>query len=114
MIIYQKYITRQDLRSNLNIAYLFGDNLERRGYGGQAKEMRGEPNAFGIITKRNPNMDLDAFFDNSDFDSVKSIIDKSFEVLASTYKIIIIPMDGLGTGLAMLDTKAPKIFNYIL
>lgn len=43
-----KYIKRQDLKSNPNTQYLFGDNLKRSGFGGQAKEMRGEPNAIGI------------------------------------------------------------------
>ncbi len=46
---------------------MFGDNLVCRGLGGQAKEMRGEPNAVGYPTKRRPSMTSSAFFDDGDF-----------------------------------------------
>ena len=39
LVIRQKMIYRQDLGENTDILYVFGDNLERYGYGGQAKEM---------------------------------------------------------------------------
>ena len=55
MIIYQKFIYRSDLKANPSVLYLFGDNLQRVGLGGQAKEMRGEPNAVGIATKKAPD-----------------------------------------------------------
>jgi hypothetical protein len=50
-IIYQKFIRRQDLRNNRDKFYVFGDNMQRIGYGGQARDMRGEPNAIGAVTK---------------------------------------------------------------
>ena len=50
----QKWIARADLKQNQDRIYLFGDNVERVGHGGQAKEMRGEPNAIGIATKLKP------------------------------------------------------------
>jgi hypothetical protein len=53
-LIFQEWITRKDLRENPDKRYVFGDNVERRGYGGQAKEMRGEPNAIGVVTKWAP------------------------------------------------------------
>ena len=54
-VIYQKRICRDDLRRNPNAVYIFGDNEARTGLGGQAREMRGEPNAMGIATKRSPH-----------------------------------------------------------
>jgi hypothetical protein len=47
-------IYRRDLRANPESLYLFGDNTKRVGIGGQAREMRGEPNAVGIATKNAP------------------------------------------------------------
>lgn len=40
-----KIITRDKIKENLEVLYLFGDNIIRKGLGGQAKEMRGEDNA---------------------------------------------------------------------
>jgi len=35
-----KFITREYVRKNRDKLFLFGDNLERRGFGGQAAAMR--------------------------------------------------------------------------
>jgi hypothetical protein len=42
--------------------YVFGDNGRRIGFGGQAKEMRGEPNAIGVATEWVPTNRPNAFF----------------------------------------------------
>lgn len=47
--------------------YLFGDNLLRKGLGGQAKEMRGEPNTLGIVSKKYPSNSLSSFYSDGDF-----------------------------------------------
>ena len=54
-IKYQKWIERSDLQNNPEDVYIFGDNYARQGLCGQAKAMRGEPNALGIATKRTPD-----------------------------------------------------------
>jgi len=61
IIIKQHKIYRKDLKNNPDVLYLFGDNLVQKGFGGQAKEMRGEPNAEGIPTKKLPSMEAKAF-----------------------------------------------------
>lgn len=117
-VIKQYRIYRQDLKANTSSLYLFGDNLDRRGFGGQAKEMRGEPNSFGIATKRsiNHNYPDDYFFDNQP--DTRQIIDDEFERLYTLiannyYNTIVIPSDGIGTGLARLPEFAPKLLIYI-
>ena len=57
MIVYRtdKVITRDKIKENPDVLYLFGDNLLRKGLGGQAKEMRGEPNTLGIVSKKYRN-----------------------------------------------------------
>ena len=109
-------ITRNKLKENPDVLYLFGDNTVRTGLGGQAKEMRGEPNAVGIVTKKYPNNEKDSFFYDEDFYSwleyfsadIKNLAEK---INSKKYKAIVIPPIGLG--LADLPNKAPKIYNYL-
>jgi hypothetical protein len=115
-IIYQKFITRADVRENKDKLYVFGDNLERRGYGGQAKEMRGEPNAIGIATKKSPSMDEDAFFDDEYFHQNVKHMTTDFERVLNNLKlgkVIVLPTDGIGTGLSMMEEKSPKTYNFL-
>jgi hypothetical protein len=111
-------IVRKDLQEHPNIIYVFGDNMARKGYGGQAKEMRGEPNSIGIPTKYYPTMSEESFFkDETIFDPVvMSAIDTALERIEEQliYKcVVVIPAAGIGTGLAELPKRAPKIYKYI-
>ena len=69
MIVYRtdKVITRDKIKENPDVLYLFGDNLLRKGLGGQAKEMRGEPNTLGIVSKKYPSNDISSFYTDEDF-----------------------------------------------
>ena len=105
-------ITREMVQAEPDTIFLFGDNLLGKGFGGQAKEMRGEPNAIGIPTKRAPSMQSNAFFSDATYaDNVKAI-DAAFAKIPPNTKIVV-PAAGLGTGLAQLDTRAPKTFAYL-
>lgn len=113
---YEKYITRQMLRSEPTTLFVFGDNMVHRGLGGQAKEMRGEPNAVGIPTKLLPGMHNTDFFRDEDYERAKTKIDAAFVRLfahAANGGEIVWPKDGIGTGLAELPTRAPKIWKLI-
>lgn len=111
-LIFHKWITRQDLRSNPNVLYCFGDNTERWGLGGQAKEMRGEPNAVGIATLKSPG----EFWDEDNVAQQCAVLDKDwypvFEALQSG-RTVIFPLDGIGTGLADLERRSPTTFAYL-
>lgn len=112
-----KHITRNMLQANPNALYVFGDNFERRGLGGQAKEMRGEPNAVGIATKHKPSNTAEAFFTDADFAQAKAEFADKLGYLRSELesgKDIYFPEDGIGTGLSALPTKAPTIWNYLV
>lgn len=111
-IIYQKVIYREDLKKNPNVYYIFGDNEIRVGLGGQATSMRGEPNAIGVATLKAPGV----FWSDSDNKRQCLIIDKDLdrvEMVLRAQKTVIIPMDGLGTGLAQLQQRAPLTFRYL-
>jgi hypothetical protein len=112
-----KFITRDYIRSNRDKLFLFGDNLERRGLGGQAAAMRSEPNAVGIPTKKGPSYRDDAFFSYDEFEQNKAAIDAAFlefaNAITDSIRVVVIPSDGLGTGRAQLDRRAPRTFAYL-
>lgn len=117
MLITQKFIFRVDLRANPKAVYLFGDNLLRVGLGGQAKEMRGEPNAIGIATKVSPGMLPEDFFSDDLYDTYAKTLIEDFEPAfraAEAGKLIVVPHDGLGTGLSELPTRAPRLNKVLL
>ena len=109
-------ITRDVVKNNQDTLFIFGDNFTRKGLGGQAKEMRGENNAFGIVTKKLPSNTNDSFMTDTELDSnkreitndVNRIID---EFKTGKYKKIILPT--IGVGLAKLNTKAPLTWNHL-
>jgi hypothetical protein len=107
---YQKRISRADLRANPNTLYVFGDNMVERGMGGQAKETRGEPNAVGIPTKKFPHMRAGAFFTDADFGTWFEKANPKFQRLKNSNRPIVWPEDGIGTGLAQLQQRAPRIW----
>lgn len=110
-IITQKFIFRSDLRSNPTVKYLFGDNTVRKGYGGQAKEMRDEPNAIGVATKTTPTSGSNAYFSDANFEDNMEIIEADLAPAIDHLRgggILVIPEDGLGTGLSELPQRAPQ------
>ena len=113
-IEYMEYITRDYIRENQNKIFLFGDNLVRKGYGGQAREMRGEPNSIGIVTKRVPAQYPKAYIydTDNDIEDIKKIIDNDFASIPNNI-VVVVPYDGLGSGLARLNETAPLLFKYI-
>lgn len=116
-VIRMKYITRSFVKAHLDCIFLFGDNLAGKGLGGQAAAMRGEPNAVGIPTKKYPSNSTEAFFCDSEIDQNRLAIDLAFDrlsgLISTGIKFVVIPADGLGTGRARLQERAPLTFAYL-
>lgn len=111
VFIIRRY-SRLMIKSNPSVLFAFGDNLARVGYGGQAKEARGEKNVVGIPTKISPALELS----DEDFEMVKQPIVQAFVILAEHLRNghdVVWPFDGVGTGLARLPQAAPLIFQGI-
>ena len=102
----------EDLRNNPDKIYIYGDNLERIGKKNQSI-IRDEPNAYGIATKKSPSMGENAFFTDDEFEANKKIIDEDIAAIKADGRTIVLPEDGLGTGLAGLKNRAPKTFAYL-
>lgn len=112
-LLYIKKYTRAYIRSHPDWLFVFGDNLMRHGLGGQAGEARGEPNAIGIATKRKPSMEPDAFFEDHDYDNWMAAEQSTLRRLMEASmrgRTIVWPLNGIGTGLARLEKKAPSIW----
>jgi hypothetical protein len=116
-VLTMKWITRAFVREHRDRIFLYGDNLARQGFGGQAAAMRGEPNVVGIPTKKLPSNSKNAFFTDAEFEQNKAAIDQAFErltlVSTSREQVIVIPANGLGTGRAQLENRAPLTFAYL-
>ena len=105
--------SREEIRANRDKFYVFGDNMRRVGFGGQAYSARGEPNAIGIPTLWEPHRP----FKDMAFPSVKDEIDAGFDRVTELLKAgvtVVWPEDGIGSGLARLEESAPAIWNYIV
>lgn len=111
------FYSRMDIKANPDKLYIFGDNFALKGFGGQAKEARGEPNAIGVPTKRSPNWSEGAYLTDADFEEWRDIALPNMNLVKHALaegKTVVMPMSGIGTGLAELETRAPKIFNALL
>lgn len=110
MIIYMKRYTRADLRANPDVWFVFGDNVAGVGYGGQAGEARGEPNAFGIMTKESPAK----FFSDDQRRAILPLLRYQFNLLHKRLTAglpIVWPLDGIGTGLADMPNQCPLLWK---
>lgn len=111
----EKFST-QVCRDNPTWAFVFGDNAERWGFKGQAV-IRSEPNAIGVRTKWAPKTYETSYFHDSQYDSIIKMIDEDFEgifELLAAGCTVVFPEAGLGTGLAELPQRAPKVYEYLV
>jgi hypothetical protein len=115
-VVFQKFIYREDLQANPEVLYVFGDNYGRQGMGGQAKEMRGEPNAVGVATKKAPtHLETDYFSDDAYEYHVRRVKEDFQDVVDHLQMegVVVIPSDGIGTGLSRLPEFAPEVDTFI-
>ena len=78
--------------------------------------MRGEPNAVGVPTKIKPTRGKDAYFSDDRFDEYSQAILNSLSSAIAHLKqggLVVIPLDGLGTGLSQLPTRAPNLNAFL-
>lgn len=108
-------ITRAMLRAEPQTLFVFGDNLQRRGLGGQAAEMRGEPNAVGLPTKREPSTHPWAYLRDADLPLVQAAAAPDVARLKRHLEAgrdVVWPSAGIGTGRAELAGRAPAIARW--
>ncbi len=116
--MHPKIITREYIQAHLTTLFIFGDNDIRKGYGGLAKECRGEPNCIGIRVKKLPSLQKEAFYTDDEYDEncrkINEDIDRILKI-KDQYVDIWIPLgNGIGGGLARLPVCAPKTFKHLI
>lgn len=109
-IEYQKIYSYDEVLANPEKVYVFGDNLDKSGCGGQAV-IRYCHNAFGVPTKRYPSMHEGAFFKDKECER-----NHVLTALRELYTIgknrrLVFPVDGIGTGRARMKEKSPLIYH---
>jgi hypothetical protein len=113
-----KHVSRAMVQADRKTLFVFGDNIARVGLGGQAAAMRGEPNTLGVPTKWRPGRAEADYFTDADADlvQVRDPIVHAFHHMREALlagRNVVIPADGLGTGLADLPRRAPRIHRAI-
>lgn len=108
-----KWYSKELLQDNSYKIFVFGDNLERRGKGGQAV-IRHERNSFGLATKVKPSTSVDSFFEDSNPAHYKAIEDDLLELKEiGKDTTLVFPSGGLGNGLSQMHFRCPKLFSYM-
>ena len=112
VIIQKEWFSVEQCEANPNKLYIFGDNSQKHGKGGQA-QIRDCVNAFGVATKRAPTMSATGFFYDDPYDLKSMIFDLNTLINIQDYEYIVFPKDGLGTGLSQMPEKSPKLFKLL-
>lgn len=107
-------VTREQIQ-NSDAIWVFGDNLQRSGYGGQAAVCRGLYNTIGIAVKLRPDNKQSSFMNDEKFlewvEIIKRDIDKIETQILKGKTVFIIKR--IGEGRAKLPENAPKLFEYL-
>lgn len=112
----RRFVHRTECRTHPDELFIYGGNMSHFGMGGQAKQMRGEPNAVEIVTKRYPGRDEVHYFTDDDFDAAVRELSPAFARLEDHLMrggTVVIPENGVGTNRAELADRAPRIWAYV-
>lgn len=113
--LFDGFWTIDDVKNNPSKIFIYGDNDERSGKGGQAI-IRDLPNTLGIRTKKKPSNRSGSYWTDKEFEenSVKIIEDISIIKVELMFgKTIVFSKGGYGTGLSKLKENAPKTFEFL-
>jgi len=103
------------VKSNPQKIWIFGDNDQRIGNGGQAI-IRNLSNTIGIRTKKAPSNSQSSFYSDDEYEiNCQKIFEDLILIkskLIEGYDIVF-SKNGYGTGLALLKEKAPRTFLYL-
>jgi hypothetical protein len=114
-VIFLDHLTRDFIKEHPDAIFVFGDNAQRCGFGGQAREARGEPNSIGIATKRSPGMGARDFYED-DREDVRITIAADLRKVGRALdegKTVYVPSAGIGTGLSQMPRRAPKTYKWL-
>jgi hypothetical protein len=112
VVVSDVWFKRSTASEERDALFVFGDNLLHIGRRGQAV-VRGLPNAHGIPTKHAPGRLPADYFTDAALGVNRAQMRLAIELLvvkARKFRRVVLPADGLGTGLAELEKRAPKTY----
>lgn len=96
--------------------FVYGDNDVGRGRGGQAI-IRDCSNTIGIPTKKFPNNRESSFYTDEEYDincrKIDQAINNIKRAMRGQFDAVVFSAYGIGTGLAALNIRAPRTFDYL-
>lgn len=115
-ILRQTWTTRDDLRANRDVVFVYGDNVAREGHRGLARQMRGAPNAHPISISWGP---FDPFTHATGDAAMAQILEDLETLYAKAPSLIVWPLSGIvpefqtvpDEVLSFLRDEAKKRFN---
>lgn len=106
-------ITLEQIRSTREThIYVFGDNLRCAGRGGQAAICRGEPNCYGVPTKKAPDNRPESFFTDDELEMNKADIDTALSWIPNDGRLVVV-FPNIGRGLSEMPRRCPKTLEYL-
>lgn len=119
ILLYTGHYSIQLCRRHPEKLFVFGDNAQRVGNGGQAI-IRPEPNVFGVATKVAPGGSERDFFEEGNPEHMGILAHdlRNLETTLALGKIVVWPVfkygsSTLGCGLAELPMRAPSLYQLI-
>lgn len=123
VIIFTRFWSLSDCENNPDWLFIFGENEQqyeskKKPYSNRAGQavIRSADNSFGFRTKKRPTRHSSSYWYDSEFARNKALIDEDIlkiKHLMKSYTCLVLPEDGLGTGLSDLKNKAPRTLEYI-
>ncbi len=107
--------TEIDVMKSPSKFFVFGDNCERWGKGGQAL-IRDQRNSIGLRTKKKPDNLSSSFFNDLEYQKNCQLILEDILTIKEKQlngSVIVLSKNGYGTGLAKLSERSPETFNYL-
>jgi hypothetical protein len=107
--------TEIDVMKSSHKYFVFGDNCERWGKGGQAI-IRDLKNTIGIRTKKKPDNFSTSFLTDDEYNTNSKLILEDILVIKEKNLLdedIVVSKNGYGTGLAKMSERSPLTFNYL-
>lgn len=113
--IFSENWTEIDVMKNHKKWFVFGDNCERWGKGGQAI-IRDLKNTIGLRTKKKPDNYTTSFFSDTELQiNCELILEDVLKVKEKNLLDfdVVLSKNGYGTGLAKMAERSPETFNYL-
>ena len=108
---------RDKVAADACAVYLFGENYAQEGTdfvpGGTQAVIRGLPNAIGIPTKNDPRTGEWSYLSDKQFSTFKDSTMAAIKKAMDSGKVVVIPIDGIGTGAAQLAKRAPRCAAFL-